>query len=895
MGEIHLAYSGQAELKKLCVIKNILGHLADSDFINRFVDEAKVVVKLSHGNLVPVFEAGEIKGQYFVAMEYIEGKDLRDIWNRLFESGHLFPLDVALYVIREVARGLSYVHTFEDLHLVHRDVSPPNVLISYTGEVRLADFGVATSTIKLQKTAPGILLGKLSYMSPEQARNDPVDARADIYSLGVILWEFLTGKRLFPSNCSQIERYQRAVNPIIQPPSKINPQVPPSLDLIALRALAPQRENRYAEAEQLRKDLATALAKIAPTTDATAAQQLLKELYGPEIQREREERRQFLDAVAPKVKTLIVGNEKRTRRPYQFEQATTELVSAPVEGPSPPDRSGSGPLPRLPAGTILDGRYAVKDLIGEGGMGTVYVATHIDIEKQVALKVLHPSYSRMPEVVARFRQEARAASRIGHPHIVEVFDSGVTTEGSIYFVMEHLSGMDLAEVLDNEGRLSVERSLRIAIQICEALAAAHEAGIIHRDLKPENIFLTMREGEPDFVKVLDFGIAKNIELEEIGKEQLTYPGIAMGTPEYMAPEQAAGQPSDHRVDIYAAGALFYEMLIGQPPHTGGSYLAILNSKTNTPITPPRSIRTDISPEFERIILWALEYRPEDRPQSMAQLSYELNKLTRGRAGAVASLLGIPQISATKTATGLVPILSTTELPNYNPIVPTQMVSKGVWHKPWMMVLGGTLLAGSALGIGFYFHLTKESMAPRLVSAGSALSDNTASTSRLTGIAKDPQASSVALVSNHNDISLLNSKIDSGINHLTIPHKKAGATRPATPSYLQIARDHLNHSRFNQAREAFAKASHMPKLHAKALIGLAEVEFQLSQYRTAAKYAKEAVAQGGGLAAKLVLGNSYFRLGDYKNAVAMYKKVLEIDKNHKEARNNMAAAQKRLGH
>jgi serine/threonine protein kinase len=253
MGEIHLAYSGQADLKKLCVIKTILGHLADEEFVARFHDEAKVVVKLSHGNLVPILEAGEVDGQLFLAMEYIEGRDLRDVWNRLGEAGRLMPLELALYIVREICRGLTYVHNYGDLHLVHRDVSPPNVLLSYTGEVRLTDFGVATSTIKLQKTAPGILLGKLSYMSPEQARNEQVDARADIYSAGVILWELVTGQRLFPPDKSQVERYERAINPVIPAPSTVNKKLPPQLDLIVARAVSPRRESRMAEAEVLRR------------------------------------------------------------------------------------------------------------------------------------------------------------------------------------------------------------------------------------------------------------------------------------------------------------------------------------------------------------------------------------------------------------------------------------------------------------------------------------------------------------------------------------------------------------------------------------------------------------------------------------------------------------------
>ena len=202
-------------------------------------------------------------------------------------------------------------------------------------------------------------------------------------------------------------------------------------------------------------------------------------------------------------------------------------------------------------GRVIDNRYRVLRKIGEGGMGTVYAAEHVEIGKVVAIKILHPHYSTEQELVERFRREARAASRIGHPNIIDVMDFGTTDDGCAYFIMEHLDGIDLADVLSHERRLDPDRSCEITIQVCRALAAAHAAGVIHRDLKPENIFLVARDGKADFVKVLDFGVARSAGRTN----RLTNPGIAMGTPEYMAPEQAAGGIVDHRGDIYSVGAL----------------------------------------------------------------------------------------------------------------------------------------------------------------------------------------------------------------------------------------------------------------------------------------------------------------------------------------------------
>jgi serine/threonine protein kinase len=712
MGALYLAVSGDRGLERLMVIKTVLPHLADAEYVARFRDEAKVVVKLSHGNLIPVFDAGLVGGELFLAMDFVEGRDLRAVWNRCAKKQVAFPIDVAVFIIKELCRGLAYAHSFPDLHLVHRDVSPPNVLVSYTGEVKLTDFGLASSTLKLEKTAPGIIYGKVAYMSPEQARGEKLDSRSDMYAAAIVLWELLTGRQLYPPGKDQPQDLlARAKNPEALRPSKRAPRVPPELDDICLKALSPERADRYKDCDEMRMALQSWLAQNAPTTDGTRMSAFLEELFSDDIKSERVERHEMLARVRTRALTLPPTDELRrwveksspnvmpgargssaeiddestdVTDPLELEHAG-DPANAPVRKPGSVgrratdrrdtndndrrqvnDRRGPSASPsraaspvaaaaavaeaepdsmpsaevELVSGSEIDGRYRIVELIGEGGMGKVYLAEHVEIGKRVALKVLHPSYSRMPDLVERFRREARAASKIGHPNIVDVTDSGTTADGSVYFVMEYLEGVELGSVIEREGALDVYRGLKIAGQICRALSAAHAVGIIHRDLKPENIFLIARDGAADVVKVLDFGIAKTTEAEAARERRLTSPGMAMGTPEYMAPEQAAGRPADARTDVYALGAIMYEMVTGVPPYEGDNFMEILTKKATTDPPPPVTIRSELPAQVSDLVMAAMARQPESRPQTMEALEYELNKCLAGRGVAVAQILGM---------------------------------------------------------------------------------------------------------------------------------------------------------------------------------------------------------------------------------------------------------------
>ena len=294
------------------------------------------------------------------------------------------------------------------------------------------------------------------------------------------------------------------------------------------------------------------------------------------------------------------------------------------------------PRPDLLIGQTLVGRYHLTRKIGEGGMGSVYEATHVALGKIVAVKVLREKYADRPSVAQRLVQEARLASGIRHDHIIDIHDSGSTEDGRTFIVMELLEGQSLSELLRQEGPLPEARAIDLVRQVADALGAAHARGIVHRDVKPENVFLVRRPDNADFVKVVDFGISTTVrdsrdgDDEELGR--LTSTGMVLGTPFYMSPEQARGDDEiDHRIDVYALGVILYESLTGEVPFRAQNYLGIISRVLNHEPTPPRSLRPElrISEAVERVAMKAMAKRREDRYPSMEALAADLERVMTG--------------------------------------------------------------------------------------------------------------------------------------------------------------------------------------------------------------------------------------------------------------------------
>ncbi len=267
----------------------------------------------------------------------------------------------------------------------------------------------------------------------------------------------------------------------------------------------------------------------------------------------------------------------------------------------------------LPPGAVIDEKYRIIGKLGEGGMGIVYHAEHVLMKKHVALKRLHPHLSAIEQIVQRFEREAQAAARIDHPSVCMVTDCGRDEAGGFFIVMELLKGTSLQDELEHEGPLQFERILRIAIQICSALERAHSMGIVHRDLKPDNIMLVDREGQTDHVKIMDFGIAKMITDETPG-HNLTQAGMIFGTPHYLSPEQASGDPVDHRGDLYSLGVILFELSTGRRPYEAATAAALLRKH----VTEEPPLLVEAAPNrafpagFQKVVSRLMAKNPEDR-------------------------------------------------------------------------------------------------------------------------------------------------------------------------------------------------------------------------------------------------------------------------------------------
>ncbi|HKQ68575.1 MAG TPA: serine/threonine-protein kinase [Polyangiaceae bacterium] len=420
-------------------------------------------------------------------------------------------------------------------------------------------------------------------------------------------------------------------------------------------------------------------------------------------------------------------------------------------------------------GTTLDGRYVVENILGEGGMGIVYLARHKVIGKKVAVKVLRTDFAHDREIAERFLQEARAASSIGSPHIVDIADFGELDDGSTYIVMELLDGVSLSKLANAKKRLPLHRIIGIGRQIADGLAAAHARGIVHRDLKPENVFLVRRGSDPDFVKILDFGIAK-VTKDATSKE--TRAGMLFGTPHYMSPEQAAGTPVDGRTDVYALGVILYELVSGRVPFDGDNMIAILTQHLLKNPIPLRTLVPDagVPPALEAIILKAMSKQADQRYPTMEAMSVDLDKLLRKETPVAltemvfrAASMFPPDVLLQRSAPAPVDPSPGRAAP---PRVPMRQP-----RTPWGMYAGMTAIlmcCGLVLGVFLQASSSTAQVTNSVVSAAAAPSTEKPKEEPVV-----PRSSFVLLATDPPDAHVFRAGIDLGTTPMTLEVPRAG--------------------------------------------------------------------------------------------------------------------------
>lgn len=269
------------------------------------------------------------------------------------------------------------------------------------------------------------------------------------------------------------------------------------------------------------------------------------------------------------------------------------------------------------------GQYRLRKLIGRGGMGEVYLAEHLMLKRPCAIKLIRPEKAGNPETLARFELEVRSAARLTHWNSIEIFDYGRTDDGTFYYVMEYLPGMSLDRIVEEHGPLPPARVIHLLTQVCDALAEAHCQGLVHRDIKPANIHAASRGGVWDVAKLLDFGLVSSLNRSADAK--LTQDGVLTGSPLYMSPEQATGEATDPRSDIYAIGCVAYYLLSGRPPFDETNPLKLIISHANQPVPPLRGLVPDVPADLESTVMKCLEKDPQDRFQDVETLRSALNE------------------------------------------------------------------------------------------------------------------------------------------------------------------------------------------------------------------------------------------------------------------------------
>ena len=567
--------------------------------VARLKAEAPWLVARAQRDLAQIFDVGMSGDQLFVVAEYVETN-----LAALIAQGGALPAAVTAAIVLHTCAALEFIRQHEEsstgVSSRLAGLSAASILLDRNGRVKVMHPGAALAVAgdALDSCSPAVV----SLVAPEHVSGGG-SARGDVFAMGALLWQALTGRPFAGEDVAAHLGALRAGQWWPALPRSPGPSgAAEALVGLAIAALSARAEDRPGGLEVVRSELSGILG---PSTDGSepAIARLIEQRLGVALVRERKE-----------IAALIATAESAERVSAPARNPMQSYREQPRRSPKTVGLSDlSGPIDHeLMMGEVIPGsRYRLLEKLGEGGMGAVYRAEHIDIERKVALKVLHSQLTTNPVVLGQFRQEARAASRLGNPYIADLTDWGEMADGRVFYVMEYVDGPSLDVALNVSRRFTPERMIPIARQVAKALGAAHEKGIVHLDVKPANVLLVERDGR-EAVKIVDFGVARFIDPGTSSK--------VMGTPEYMAPERAAGKGYDHRSDIYSMGVMLWEMLVGESLFEGKTPVETLALHVEEP--PDRineHVRTPVPDGLEAVVMQMLAKRPADRPQSMVEV------------------------------------------------------------------------------------------------------------------------------------------------------------------------------------------------------------------------------------------------------------------------------------
>ncbi len=877
--------------QKLCLIKQISGSFAaESDFETRFIEAGRRLVHLDHRNVAQVFDSGQIDGVFYLAQEFVCGCSLDELAIAAGERNQPIPIDLAVLIFVDLTRGLYHAlrQTGPDgrpQRLWHGRVAPHRVLISVEGEVKLIGYDREWIPAERNDDETASL-----YLAPEFETGAAGGPTADVFAVARLLLSLVRMGQVGDVGPEALDEVKSGLG-----------------DLVA-SALSDDPNERPKDVGGLLRPLRAALHRLNPSCGPLDLQDYIFGALGDILAHRIANTRRLLKnqvgespttgRKVARTRTLLLEDDEKVRA-----RAVDRIIGEDV------------PLTGMLPGT----KYKLLRPIGEGGMGTVYAAEHVDLEKIFALKILRQKKRRdQTSIVEVLRREARATSKLGQPTIISVTDVGETPDGRVFFVMEYLEGQSLGELLEEHSSIEAMRLIRILIQVCEGLAAAHEKGVVHRDIKPDNIFLTVGADGSEVVKLLDFGVAV-----PTGTNRPQGNHIA-STPYYMSPEMIRLEPLDGRADLYSVGVLAYEALSGRRPFGPAPVLQLLKSHLKDEPAPLRSNEkaADVHADLEAIVMRALKKKPDarfpdattmaaelralldlvrewpDREPSFATVSFESKQIQREIEETWASAL--------KQSSALLPTLEgATFVAAAEPVAieTAEEPSKSPWK--FVGLVGLFLFASAVVALSFLIGDEDDTAG---VEGPEQPGGNVASVGAeggrgtpLTHLKTEGSNGADAAVRRAGDAAADASSRRSGDGGLVGDADEIPSTpRAAQPTRGARARNHakvgqqaLSRGQLDLAETEFRRALSLSSRRHDALSGLGRVEFQRGNYSKASHFAQRALERNPDSARyRLQLGAALFRSGQTRDAELLFRQVLSDQPNNPTARRYLEAVQRR---